>query len=158
MHQAVLLIGGNIGDREQLIRQALHLISEAGALGKVSSVYETQAWGQVSEGHFLNQALLLETPASPVELLVATQQIENALGRTRQQHWGNRTMDIDLLYYDELVYQDDNLIIPHPLLAERKFVLVPLAEILPDYIHPVFQLSNQELLKRCTDRSDVRIY
>jgi 2-amino-4-hydroxy-6-hydroxymethyldihydropteridine diphosphokinase len=158
MHQVVFLIGGNEGDREYLIGQALNLISGLGKLLKVSSIYESQAWGDRSEGNFLNQALLLETSKSPEDALRATQKIEKTLGRTRHQHWGNRTMDIDLIYYDDQVFQTKNLIIPHPLMSERRFVLVPLTEILPDFVHPVFRLSNQKLLEICTDSSEVRIY
>lgn len=158
MHQVVLLIGGNEGNREYLIGQALDLISGVGKLSKVSSIYETQAWGEHSEGDFLNQAVVLESSQSPEEILKATQKIEKSLGRARHQHWGNRTMDIDLIYYDNQVLNTQNLIIPHPLMSERRFVLVPLTEILPGFIHPVFQLNTHELLKNCTDRSMVRLY
>lgn len=158
MHQVVLLIGGNEGDREYLISQALNLISALGKLLKVSSIYETQAWGENSEGNFLNQAVVLETSNSPEDLLKATQKIELTLGRTRHHHWGNRTMDIDLIYYDDQVFQTKHLIIPHPLMSERRFVLAPLAEILPDFIHPVFRLSSQMLLERCTDSGEVRLF
>jgi 2-amino-4-hydroxy-6-hydroxymethyldihydropteridine diphosphokinase len=152
------MIGGNEGDREYLIGQALNLISALGRLLKVSSIYETQAWGEGSEGDFLNQAVLLETSNSPEDVFMATQKIEMNLGRTRQQHWGNRTMDIDLIYYDDQVFQTDNLIIPHPLMSERRFVLVPLAEILPDFIHPVFRLDSKNLLERCSDSCEVRVF
>jgi len=158
MHQAVLLIGGNLGDREKLIQQAHRLLSALGEITAASSLYETEAWGEASEGNFLNQALLLQTTKSPKDLLQATQAIENELGRTRELRWGNRTMDIDIIYFDDLVYQDEALTLPHPMLAERNFVLVPLVEILPDLIHPVFQLSQKELLHVCKDVSKVNVY
>ncbi|HLW21365.1 MAG TPA: 2-amino-4-hydroxy-6-hydroxymethyldihydropteridine diphosphokinase [Cyclobacteriaceae bacterium] len=157
MHQAVLLIGGNLGDREQLIRQAQGLLSKIGRIKAASSLYETQAWGNASEGEYLNQALILETKHSPTDLLQRTQEIENFLGRTRTVRWGSRTMDIDIIYFDDLVYQDEILILPHPLMSERKFVLMPLAEILPDFIHPVFKVSNKELFLRCKDMSEVTV-
>ena len=158
MHDAVLLIGGNLGERLQLIRRAHTLLSDTGEIVATSSLYETQAWGAVSEGNFLNQALILRTPKSPAELIQSTQMIETQLGRTRETHWGNRTMDIDIIYYDDLVYKDKNLTVPHPLLAERNFVLIPLVEILPDFVHPVFHLTQRELLYQCPDKSKVEQY
>ena len=158
MHQVVLLIGGNLGDREQLITQARGLLPEIGTIAEVSSIYETQAWGKASKGNYLNQAIIIKTHKSPGDILKLTKKIENKLGRTRNERWGNRTMDIDLIYFDDLIYQDENLIIPHPLMAERKFVLIPLVEIMPDYVHPVFHISNQELLRGCTDQGEVIRY
>lgn len=158
MHQAVLLIGGNLGDREQLINHAHRLLSATGEILCESSLYETQAWGGASEGSYLNQALIIKTALSPLELLEVSQGIESQLGRTRDVHWGDRTMDIDIIYVDDLIYQDDNLTIPHPRMAERNFVLVPLTEILPDFIHPVFQVSHRTLLKRSVDNSKVERY
>jgi 2-amino-4-hydroxy-6-hydroxymethyldihydropteridine diphosphokinase len=158
MHQAVLLIGGNLDDRVQLIRRAHLLLSDFGQIVSASNLYETQAWGNVSEGNFLNQALVLKTTKSPLALLEATQEIEHQLGRSREVHWGNRTMDIDMIYFDDLVYQDEKLTLPHPLLAERNFVLIPLVEILPDFVHPVFHLTNRELLRQCVDQNKVEQY
>ena len=157
-HEVVLVIGGNQGDRPGLIREARDLLSKTGEIVKASSIYETQPWGHASEGDYLNQALVVETEKSPQDFILFSQKIENDLGRIRDQSWGNRTMDIDLIYYDDGIYQEKNLVIPHPLIAERKFVLVPLVEILPDYLHPVFRLSNRELLQRCRDESHVEIF
>ena len=158
MHQVVLLIGGNLGDRERLIQEAQELLSTIGTIKSVSNLYETQAWGNASEGQYLNQALVIETPHSPGEFIQLTQEIENKLGRRRNITWGDRTMDIDIIYFDDIVYQDEKLIVPHPLMSERNFVLVPLVEILPDFIHPVFKVSNKELLLRSTDKSTVKVY
>jgi len=158
MHQAVLLIGGNLGDRVESIRRAQALLLDVGKITSRSLLYETQAWGGVSKGLFLNQALVLETPQSPSALLQATQKIENLLGRRREVHWGDRTMDIDIIYYDKLIYKDERLTIPHPMMAERNFVLVPLVEILPDFVHPVLRLNHKTLLSRCRDTSKVEPY
>jgi len=158
MYQVVLLIGGNLGDREQLIQEALLLLSDLGKIEKQSSIYETEAWGEGSKAGYLNQAVLIITDSLPTDFLRLTQEIENKLGRVRDKKWGDRTMDIDIIYVDDLVYQDENLIIPHPLIAERNFVLVPLVEILPDYIHPVFRISNRELLRRCKDERKVALH
>jgi 2-amino-4-hydroxy-6-hydroxymethyldihydropteridine diphosphokinase len=158
MHQVVLSIGGNLGDKELLIKKAVALLGKTGAITSVSSIYETEAWGSISEGNYLNQALVVLTERAPKDFLEQAQKIEIELGRTRGEKWGNRTMDVDLIYYDAIIYQDEKLIIPHPLMSERKFVLVPLVEIMPDFIHPVFQISNQELLLRCRDQSEVKLY
>lgn len=158
MHQVVLLIGGNLGDRKRLMEEARVLLSKIGTIKTVSNVYESQAWGNASEGQYLNQALVIETSSSPSRLIQMTQEIENKLARTRNIRWGNRTMDIDIIYFDDLVYQDENLIVPHPLMSERSFVLVPLVEILPDFIHPIFNLTNKELLLRCGDKGEVNVY
>ena len=158
MHQAVLLIGGNLDDRLQLIQRAHLLLSDIGQIISASNLYETQAWGGVSKGSFLNQAVVLQTAKSPLALLDATQKIEHRLGRSREVHWGNRTMDIDIIYFDKLIYKDDNLTIPHPLMAERNFVLIPLVEILPDFVHPVLHLDHRTLLSRCPDTGKVEPY
>ena len=158
MHQAVLLIGGNQGDRERLIERTHTLLSAIGEVACKSSLYETQAWGGASEGNFLNQALILLTPLPPLTLLEATQEIEHQLGRSREVHWGNRTMDIDIIYIDDLIYQDEKLALPHPLMSERNFVLVPLTEILPDFVHPVLHLDHRALLNRCADTNKVERY
>lgn len=157
-HQIVLMIGGNRGDRLQLINDAKMLLSEAGKITTASSIFETAPWGAASEGSYLNQALVIETETPPEDFILLSQSIETMLGRIRTRSWGNRTMDIDLLYDGDRVYREKDLIIPHPRIAERRFVLVPLVEILPDFIHPVLNLSNRELLKRCRDESSVEIF
>lgn len=157
-HQIVLMIGGNLGDRLQLINDARMLLSEAGKITKASSIFETAPWGAASEGSYLNQALVIETDTPPEDFILLSQSIEITLGRIRTRSWGNRTMDIDLLYDGDRVYREKNLILPHPRIAERRFVLVPLVEILPDFIHPVLHLSHLELLKRCRDESSVEIF
>lgn len=157
-HETVLMIGGNLGDRKKLIDKARTLISTTGKLKKASAIYETAAWGNASDKEYLNQVLCLATQLLPKDLLLAMQAIEKELGRVRYERWGDRTMDIDILYYERFVYRTEKLTLPHPLIQERNFVLVPLVEIMPDYIHPVFHISNRELLVRCKDKSEVRLY
>ncbi|MFN3802313.1 2-amino-4-hydroxy-6-hydroxymethyldihydropteridine diphosphokinase [Belliella pelovolcani] len=155
----VLIVGGNLGDRALLIAETTKkLIDRVGPLDKSSSIYETAAWGGNSEGAYLNQVLVLDTSLSPNQLLETIQNIENELGRIREEKWGNRTMDIDILYYNDLVISEDHLKIPHPYLPERQFVLIPLTEILPDQQHPTLKLTNREILVRCQDESSVDIY
>ncbi|GGF30380.1 2-amino-4-hydroxy-6-hydroxymethyldihydropteridine diphosphokinase [Echinicola rosea] len=151
MHQIVLLIGGNLGDRKKLIQEAVERLSSKFKVVGASSVYETAAWGGHSSGRYLNQALVMETALSAEEVLNITQSVENVLGRQRLQKWGDRTMDIDIIYFGEEVIDTDRLKVPHPLMAERRFVLTPLAEIMPDFVHPVLNKTNQALLESCQD-------
>ena len=154
--KVVLIIGGNKGDRKALLKLAAEGISKLGELTLHSKIYETEAWGGVAKGAFLNQVIELSTAYSPVELLGFTQNIEIALGRKRGEHWGDRTMDIDIIYFGNQVIETRQLLIPHPFIADRKFVLAPLAEILPDFIHPVLGKSSLQMLRECEDRSEVR--
>jgi 2-amino-4-hydroxy-6-hydroxymethyldihydropteridine diphosphokinase len=156
MHRVVLGIGGNLGDRIELIRKAEELLTERMACINKSAVYETAAWGGSSAGLFLNRVLIMESELEAVEVLEFIQDIENRLGRKRSYKWGDRTMDIDILYFDSTVIKTERLEIPHPLLAFRNFVLVPLAEVLSHYIHPVTGMSQKELLENSTDKSEVR--
>lgn len=112
-----------------------------GTIQKTSSIIETNAWGKTKQPDFLNQVILLETKLSPQNLLKKCQEIENKLGRERKERWKERTIDLDILFYNDLVLNDVDLIIPHPYISERKFVLKPLNEIASDFIHPVFKKS-----------------
>ena len=154
--KVVLILGGNKGDRIELLKSALKEVSKLGELTLISKVYETEAWGGVAKGAFLNQVVQLNTSYSPSKVLVFIQQVETDLGRKRDEHWGDRTMDIDIIYFGGNVIDTSELIIPHPFLAERKFVLVPLAEILPDFVHPILGKSSLEMLRACEDGSEVR--
>lgn len=154
--KAVLILGGNKGDRNALLKSAVEAVSGLGELTLKSKIYETEAWGGVAKGAFLNQVVEIKTTFSPAELLAFTQKIETDLGRKREEHWGDRTMDIDIIYFGDSIIETPELRIPHPFLAERKFVLAPLVEILPDYIHPILRKSNGQLLQECEDKSEVR--
>lgn len=154
--KAVLILGGNKGDRNGLLASAVEAVSELGEMTAKSKVYETEAWGGVAKGPFLNQIVEIKTANSPFEILSFIQKIEIDLGRKRDEHWGDRTMDIDIIYFGGQVIETAELKIPHPYLSERKFVLIPLVEILPDFIHPSLRKSNQQLLEECKDKSEVR--
>lgn len=151
----ILLVGGNKGDRKELLVAAVKAVSKLGKVTLKSKVYETEAWGGVAKGAFLNQLVMINTKYSPLEILVFTKQIETDLGRKRAEHWGDRTMDIDIIYFGDKVIDTDELQVPHPLLTERKFVLVPLTEILPDFIHPFLGTSSLQMLECCQDKSEV---
>ncbi|MDF2157553.1 2-amino-4-hydroxy-6-hydroxymethyldihydropteridine diphosphokinase [Algoriphagus sp. CAU 1675] len=156
--KAVLILGGNQGNREGLLHRAIgELEAESEVLLK-SRVYESESWGQVAQGNFLNQVVLVETNLSPNEFLVFIQGIENKLGRKRNEKWGNRTMDIDILFWENEEIHTSDLTVPHPFIQDRRFVLAPLAEILPDWIHPVFQKPVSQLLEECQDPSKVWVF
>ncbi len=157
--EVVLGIGGNKGDRANYLFEAREALSQQFVLISCSQVYESEAWGGVAtNGNFLNQVLLLQTSLAPLALLQVTQEIEIALGRTREQHWGDRTIDIDILYFGDQVSSDPQLTLPHPYLAERRFVLQPLAEILPLKKHPLFDKTTVQLLEECSDLGQVSIW
>lgn len=156
--KAILGLGGSVGDRKSLLESAIDQCKTLGNMILESSIYETAAWGGVATGSFLNQIIVLETGLNPEDLLKELQAIENSLGRERAVHWGDRTMDIDILYFADELIQTGTLTIPHPAIASRKFVLIPLAEILPDFIHPVLEKSSLQMLKECEDESDVVVF
>ncbi|MDD4760371.1 MAG: 2-amino-4-hydroxy-6-hydroxymethyldihydropteridine diphosphokinase [Bacteroidaceae bacterium] len=150
MHIAYLGLGTNLGLREINLKQAIQALEQhAGRLLKCSSFMETAPWGFESSNIFLNGAVILETKLSPFDLLSVTCRIETALGRTHKSHdnqYVDRTMDIDILFYDQLILETPELIIPHPLIQNRLFVLNPLEEIAPDFVHPILHKSIHQML------------
>jgi 2-amino-4-hydroxy-6-hydroxymethyldihydropteridine diphosphokinase len=155
-HTVFLLLGANLGDRAATLQRASEAIqTDLGPVLKQSALYETAAWGVTDQPAFLNQVLKVLSVFSPEEILEKTQAIETRLGRVRREKWGSRVIDIDLLYVDDLILISEKLTLPHPFLHERRFTLVPLAEIEPDFVHPGFQKTNQQLLAECTDEGDV---
>jgi len=126
----ILALGTNIEPREQYLKDALRKIEESNLkITKLSSIYETPAWGGVADQDFLNMCIEVETSLGAYELLDTIQKIELELGRVRKEHWGNRTIDIDVITFDDLVFNDDRLIVPHKYIHDRNFVLAPLVEM-----------------------------
>lgn len=157
MHTVYLLLGANLGDRAAMLQRALEAIQvDLGPVLKQSALYETAAWGITDQPAFLNQVLKVLSVFPAEEILEKTQAIENRLGRVRREKWGSRVIDIDLLYVDDIMLNSETLTVPHPFLHERRFTLVPLAEIEPEFVHPVFHKTNRQLLAECADESDVK--
>ncbi len=134
--RAVLSLGSNLGDSESILRECIAALGELGAVVAVSSMHRTEPWGPVAQPEFTNAVLILDTELSPEELLESTQAIERGAGRTRELRWGPRTLDIDLITYDEVVSDDPVLTLPHPRAHERSFVIDPWLEIDPDAVLP----------------------
>lgn len=151
-NNAYLLTGGNMGDRMALLAAARQgLAQTCGTILRQSSVYETEAWGKTDQPPFLNQVLEISTSLLPLDLLAAILNIERQLGRERAEKYGPRLMDIDILLFNESVISLPSLVVPHPHMSQRRFVLAPLAELIPDYVHPVTQITISDMLAQCND-------
>ncbi len=156
MNNVSLLIGGNMGDRMANLAAARNSINiDCGRIISASSIYETEAWGYKEQDSFLNQALVIQTPLEAEALMDTILNIEIALGRKRKIPLGPRIIDIDIIYYNDEIMNTSSLTIPHPSMSQRKFVLMPLTEIRPDFMHPILLKSNEVLLKECEDSSVV---
>jgi len=159
LHTAYLLTGSNEGDRACILQQCREELNRtAGNIVRASALYETAAWGKEDLPAHLNQALKLETNLEPESLLAAIHAIENKLGRVRQEKWGLRSIDIDIIYFGNRVIRTDVLTIPHPLIQQRRFVLVPICEIAGTLEHPVLRVTNETLLAGCSDHLSVVKY
>jgi 2-amino-4-hydroxy-6-hydroxymethyldihydropteridine diphosphokinase len=157
MNSAFLLTGGNIGDRQQNLEKAIQSIEKlAGKILKTSSFYETAAWGLKEQAPFLNQALLISTPLPPTNLLNTILQIELEMGRERLEKMGPRIIDIDILFYNNEIISLLNLTVPHPQIENRRFVLSPLNEIAPSFVHPVLKKTITDMLLTCPDKLEVK--
>jgi 2-amino-4-hydroxy-6-hydroxymethyldihydropteridine diphosphokinase len=159
MNQVYLLTGGNLGNRAQnLARAKQYIAEECGTIVRSSALYETAAWGKTDQPAFLNQVLFLQTPMTPAHLIHKLLNIEQRMGRLREEKNGPRTIDIDILFFNDAIIHEPHLVIPHPRMQDRRFVLVPLNEIASEWVHPVFKKTVQQLLTECQDHLPVRRY
>lgn len=159
MNTVLLSLGTNQGNRLNNLQNALkHLEKRVGAIVKESNIYQTEAWGKTDQAAFLNMVILLKTPMDAVEVLNNSLAIEQDLGRIRTIKWGERSIDIDIILFNDLILNQANLQIPHASMHLRRFVLVPLVEIAPDAHHPIFLKNARTLLEECPDTLEVVIY
>jgi 2-amino-4-hydroxy-6-hydroxymethyldihydropteridine diphosphokinase len=158
MHFVYLSLGSNLGDRKKYIGDAeIHIEKFIGIITSKSGLYETEPWGTDHPEMFLNKVILVESELSPFQMFEKIQAIEKLIGRIRNnEKYSPRIIDIDILFFDELILDDKNLTIPHPLIKERKFVLKPLTEIANQFVHPVFNKTIQQMFKECKDEHVVR--
>lgn len=157
MNTAYLILGGNIGNRLQNLQDAIQLISKkAGVIAEISDIFTTSAWGNTDQPDFLNQAVCLQTHLTAEYLLETLISIEQLLGRVRDhQKWTERVIDIDILFYNADIINTPDLKIPHPYLQERMFVLIPMSQLAPMFVHPALNKNIQTLLLECTDKLEV---
>lgn len=142
-----LLLGSNLGERERNIEVAIKELEKLGLLiQKRSSLYNTAPWGYYKQPDFLNIAVECLTNIAPIELLRELKEIEKKMGRKETVRYGPRVIDIDIIFYNSLIIKTESLVIPHPLMHKRRFVLEPLCEIAPDFVHPELKLTVRELL------------
>ncbi|MFY0598046.1 MAG: 2-amino-4-hydroxy-6-hydroxymethyldihydropteridine diphosphokinase [Cyclobacteriaceae bacterium] len=147
-----LLLGTNLGSKTENLQQALRLLQNGEVIVvDYSSVYQTKAWGNENQDDFLNMVIRVDSILSPIELLEHCQEVEKKMGRKRDEKWGSRIIDIDILYYDNIQSEETQLTIPHPGIALRRFTLTPLSEMIPSEMHPILNLTQKELLEICPD-------
>ena len=157
MNTVYLLLGSNMGDIEQMLAVAISMIEKnIGKLVKSSSIYRTAAWGKEDQPDFLNQIIIVSSSLSSSTVLNEIFGIEKEMGRVRTTKNAARVIDIDMLFFNEEIIQTETLTVPHPQIQNRRFVLVPLAEISPDFQHPLLKKSSLELLSICSDKLNVQ--
>lgn len=159
MNKAYLLTGGNLGKRDENLAAAREFINKyCGTVISTSSLYETAAWGNTDQPAFLNQALEISTELNARQLIRRILRVEKIMGRVREEKYGPRLIDIDILLFNNERHNYQFLKLPHPEMQNRRFALLPLAEIAPDMIHPVLKKTITELLNECKDELEVKKY
>ena len=160
MAKVYFLLGGNLGDREQILSNAIEKMNkEIGSVVECSAMYETEPWGFDHELNFLNQVVVVDSDLKAIQILDITQGIEKDLGRIRKKNqYSERTIDIDILFYGEEIISSERLDIPHPRIQERMFALMPLMDVGADLVHPVIGKSIKKLLVACPDKMEVKKY
>jgi len=157
IRQVFISLGTNLGDRSENLKMAIHAIDlTIGSISRQSSVYETKPWGKSNQPDFFNQVILIHTNKTSEDCLHLLLAIEEQMGRTREERWGARLIDLDLLYADGDIIETDRLTLPHPAIPQRRFVLVPLVEIASDFIHPQLKKNQRQLLDECPDELVVK--
>lgn len=155
-----LCLGSNVGNRAAFIKKSIDIVKKHKNIKflRSSLIYETEPWGIKDQGNFLNCAVEIETGLTPSELLKFIKETEEKVGRKKRERWLEREIDIDILFYGDMIYDLEGLKIPHGEIQNRKFVLKPMSEIAPDFRHPVLLKSIKELLSETRDKSEVKIY
>jgi 2-amino-4-hydroxy-6-hydroxymethyldihydropteridine diphosphokinase len=156
---AAIGLGSNIEPRlEALEKSILWVESLIGKVIQKSKIYESEPWGVLNQSYFLNQVILVETDQNPLEVLQYLKKIEALMGREEGERWGPRLIDLDLLFLDREIFHSSELLLPHPRLHERNFVLLPLQEVFSEWVHPTYQMNVRDLLRHCQDEGIVTLY
>jgi 2-amino-4-hydroxy-6-hydroxymethyldihydropteridine diphosphokinase len=156
---AAIGLGSNIEPRlEALEKSILWVDSLIGKVIQKSKIYESEPWGVLNQSYFLNQVVLVETELNPLEVLQYLKKIEALMGREEGERWGPRLIDLDLLFLDREIFHSSELLLPHPRLHERNFVLLPLQEVFSEWVHPTYQMNIRDLLRYCQDEGIVTLY
>ena len=159
MNIVYMQLGSNLGEREQLINDAIHKISEhVGEINNCSKIYESKPWRVDGQRNYLNQIIEVKTLLAAQDILSATLEIEHNLGRVRIEKWGERLIDIDIIFFNNEIIETADLCIPHKHMHERNFVLAPLNEIAADFIHPKYNMTVSQLLEASKDMEKVLEY
>lgn len=159
MNKVILSLGSNLGERFKNLEIALNLIGQnIGEIETRSSIYKTEPWGIREQPEYLNMVVMVNTPLTAIQILSQINNIEKKLQRVRHFKWGSRTIDIDILFYNDEIINTKELIVPHPEIRNRRFVLIPLLEIIPEFIHPVLNCPLRELIKNCPDLLKVEVF
>lgn len=157
MQICYLSLGSNLGKKQGNLEGALQEIKkDVGEVLRISSIYETEAWGIVSQDNYFNIIAEVSTPFFPLDVIKKLLTIESRIGRIRNKKWESRIIDIDIIFYENYLISTDNLTIPHPFLEKRNFVLEPLNELIPEFIHPRLRKSIRQLTTECTDASWIK--
>lgn len=157
MNNTYLIVGSNEGERRQNLETAKRqIIDSVGVIIQASSIYETAPWGNFNQEPFYNQVILVATRLEKEILLAKLKQIEKGMGRVQRERYGARIIDIDILFFNEEIYKSPTLTIPHKHIAERNFVLAPMVEIAPDFVHPALKKMMKGLLNECADTLSVK--
>jgi 2-amino-4-hydroxy-6-hydroxymethyldihydropteridine diphosphokinase len=153
-----LSLGGNLGNTIEIFQNSREILTKkVGKITQISSLYQTAAWGPIPQNDFINQVIEVETKLSAPELMDILLEIELQQGRVRQERWGPRTLDLDIIFFGEQLISTESLEIPHPRMEDRKFVLIPMVEINPNLIHPISRKSIRQILLECKDECDCKI-
>lgn len=157
MNKVYLLLGSNLNNpKENLLTAQGFIFEKLGSITRLSSLYQTGAWGNTEQPDFINQVIVVDTKYPALQCIDIILAIEQSMGRVRTTKNAPRLIDIDILYFNKEIINLPHLVVPHPAIQLRKFVLIPLNELSPHFVHPVFNQNNHQLLKKCEDQLNVK--
>jgi len=154
-HYAYISLGTNVGNKKENLINAINYIAGENEIIRKSALYKTEPWGNKEQDDFINQVILIKTKMPPNELMAFLLNTEKKMGRERIEKWGPRIIDLDILFYDNEIIEEEGLVIPHPYITDRKFILVPLMEISESFKHPLTKQTIKWHIEACSDKNQV---